>query len=1408
MKRAFFALLILVTSCLSQTPIGIGANGSPLNGISVIATPSTIPVGNTAVMTARYVLADGSSNVFITSLCFWSSSDITKVTVNSAGIATAVASGSATISCTPEGTNSQGLIGSTVVTVGLAPQFTAPSCTTPPCALPPGTNGNAYTFSFAASGGVPPYTFSKTAGSFPTGLSLSSTGCGSNVNCKLSGTLSVNTTTTWTMQVLDAGSNSTTLQVSLTVSATGGPLQQYVNSRTDQCEDGVTPGTFFQCSSAPAAGQGKPLSYLQRLASLGFGLSAPSPYTVTTVDTVPAPGPAGSVTNNCAPGLVTQPTNGQYPCASITATVPYAMPGTAITELDFNSSRWRVTDYSMSNSSAYPCEGAVNGWGLSFNMGSSGAPYRWSSDSTKIMIQNTSSSSGILSWNPATHVATPSGICHLNNGNYSFAAQDAHTLYAMITDKESSVTGTYTTPGFITEPAEVIKQDTTNALATVLAVGTGLMQIGLCPTPPGNCLTPDSTHPWRSNGGGTGVFTPNTVPTPLEPVNFIYIGALCDGVNCGSSTPANYTINWAPLFNFNYVPLLASDTRFPLDGVSCMREGFNSTYTGILVPSSDGTTFAMVLSDNGQSNKTGGTCTSSAGNYPCTGPTNVVTYTTGSGSHGCRIWDLMTDQVRGDFGPVGQMVNGQINQITGTIAGSFGVGDVVKQATTNAAGRVTCTFNVSGVCSLTSITGVALGPITGSPDNSHTWTDQVTTATITTPSLPVHPPFFFPNLAHETHHAYLSSVSQTVLLQPLTNKIQSIKGNTPGPGFTTINYADTQQINTNSYVTFYSLQGADTSYLNCTDLVYTCPQWLVASGTSPQTGTSQNLSPTVGTVVSGNFVSLSNAYDNNLTTAAIGSDNSGTQTPAIARWSGFGPATITVTAATLNVSESTTATSNMPGEFLLEYSLNGGSTWTTYPSAPTQGTTPQTTYTLSLSTTQDMTKVQVRSTAQWTISGLPVTVRDFEVWISITGPTSAGSTLVIADNTGNPNEIYSLPCSKPCPTMAITGSGSSQGTLFPSNPNYWQMSGLVNMPCLDGSCQGHSTDGSINDYRAKVYTAHNQLNPDLPCTVTPTPCPSNTDELSLFPQNIPVDQHGSYLTSYINGDQSPAIIGTAGVAGQAVNPGATPFIPFNAAYWNEIDSGENPIVNTNNAHCLYSDKNGNPTTTSTCPGGLAGIANGCQACMYRHGPSFNTSGSWNFNIQNTIGSESPDGNWFIFPSDHGDTLGCMDGSTKCWSTYVGSGVPKEQIASIVSATVGSPIVQFSLSTGITQGFCTLDTYAGGINGTALQYCGSSVNNAPMQIKMPKFTNTSSTWMNASGSNSTILTLTAVTGTTFTGTLATCPNTVGYNDGHSCTPLNSPNTYANATESSAVFATPLANGIGPSQRADLFIIKLQ
>jgi len=344
---------------------------------------------------------------------------------------------------------------------------------------------------------------------------------------------------------------------------------------------------------------------------------------------------------------------------------------------------------------------------------------------------------------------------------------------------------------------------------------------------------------------------------------------------------------------------------------------------------------------------------------------------------------------------------------------------------------------------------------------------------------------------------------------------------------------------------------------------------------------------------------------------------------------------------------------------------------------------------------------------------------------------------------------------------------------------YWHVPTLTIEPCLQGDCQGHAAEAYVNSYRGKYYTAHTVANPSLPCSISPAvPCPS-ADEFQLLPLSIPDDQHGMPNNAGTQ-DLSPVGMITTLVCGQAPPGGGAFGCPPTSSHsytiWNdEIIAIENWIVRAPaGADCNYSAVGG--------PSGNTG-------CVYRLGHTFNTGDHWNFNTQNGIGNISPDGNWTAFPSTMGNTLGCTDGSTNCWSSYIASGPPT---ASMAGATIQTD-ASSHLTVTMTNQFCPPggNQYYWVSGAVETISCGS----APEQVTLSGF---AESWANGT------FTITAVNG------CDSLDQNAGNCTSFAVTGSGIPANYGPVTESSgtqkAASPTNCNNGT-PCQRADIWIAYL-
>jgi len=171
-----------------------------LTSIAVTPANPTVTVGATQQFTATGTYSD-SSTLDLTNQVTFASSSTAVATITAGGLATAVATGSTTISAT---------LGPVSGSTGLS--VTPGPLTITTAALPAGTVGTAYSATLAATGGTPPYTWSIASGALPTGLTLAAS------SGAISGTPTATGTANFTVKVT-AGAQNTTKPLSITVSA-------------------------------------------------------------------------------------------------------------------------------------------------------------------------------------------------------------------------------------------------------------------------------------------------------------------------------------------------------------------------------------------------------------------------------------------------------------------------------------------------------------------------------------------------------------------------------------------------------------------------------------------------------------------------------------------------------------------------------------------------------------------------------------------------------------------------------------------------------------------------------------------------------------------------------------------------------------------------------------------------------------------------------------------------------------------------------------------------------------------------------------------------------------------------------------------------------------------------------------
>lgn len=231
LKLSFLILMIsgsvFAQNCPSSqaTSVNLGLCGPVADHLILSPQNPSGGVNTTFQFSATVVLSDGTLGGLTNCDGSWSSSNTSVATINNvapnAGLATLIAPGTTTIACTIAGSTCFGgnaCTGSTTLTGQAPPIITTPasSICTQPCPLSNGLgppSAQAYSYTFGATGGVPPYTWTVTVGSIPAWSSLNAaTGA-------LTGATPAVGVTLFTIQVCDTVPSCNSLPISLTVVA-------------------------------------------------------------------------------------------------------------------------------------------------------------------------------------------------------------------------------------------------------------------------------------------------------------------------------------------------------------------------------------------------------------------------------------------------------------------------------------------------------------------------------------------------------------------------------------------------------------------------------------------------------------------------------------------------------------------------------------------------------------------------------------------------------------------------------------------------------------------------------------------------------------------------------------------------------------------------------------------------------------------------------------------------------------------------------------------------------------------------------------------------------------------------------------------------------------------------------------
>ena len=173
-------------------------------------SPTTLPGGTVGTRYVQTITASGGSGsgyqYSLTSGSLPPGLALRTLSGRVVGTPTASGSYSFRVTATDSASNS----GSRAYTIAISGGSS--TITLSPTSLPGGTVGSVYSQTISASGGSSPYTFAKSSGTLPAGLTLNSTGV-------LSGTPTTAATYSFTVQATDSASNSGSRAYSVTIGA-------------------------------------------------------------------------------------------------------------------------------------------------------------------------------------------------------------------------------------------------------------------------------------------------------------------------------------------------------------------------------------------------------------------------------------------------------------------------------------------------------------------------------------------------------------------------------------------------------------------------------------------------------------------------------------------------------------------------------------------------------------------------------------------------------------------------------------------------------------------------------------------------------------------------------------------------------------------------------------------------------------------------------------------------------------------------------------------------------------------------------------------------------------------------------------------------------------------------------------
>jgi subtilisin family serine protease len=171
-------------------------------------TTTSLPDGQVDVAYAQTLAATGGTSPYAWSLAGGALPG--GVSLASTGELSGTPTGSGTFSFTVQVTDDASQSDTQALTITVAPAPTPPLAITTPSVLPDGSLGDPYSLTLTATGGEPPYTWTRVSGSLPRGLTLSLSGV-------ISGTPTKRGNATFTLRVTDSAGTQVSRTFSLRI---------------------------------------------------------------------------------------------------------------------------------------------------------------------------------------------------------------------------------------------------------------------------------------------------------------------------------------------------------------------------------------------------------------------------------------------------------------------------------------------------------------------------------------------------------------------------------------------------------------------------------------------------------------------------------------------------------------------------------------------------------------------------------------------------------------------------------------------------------------------------------------------------------------------------------------------------------------------------------------------------------------------------------------------------------------------------------------------------------------------------------------------------------------------------------------------------------------------------------------